>query len=260
MPRRGLKILLATVAAVVLAVAVLVLTLRAERTRYSDVVQVHNSVVHVRNLFADFYGARVGEHAILFDAGLDNEGKALDALLGALKVDRDAVSNIFLTHGHFDHVAASPLCKKARIHVAIQDSDLLAHRAQPQVLMGRLFAAVLPVPAIFATDAFLERAEIQFGDKKVVAIPFPGHTPGSYLFVFDGVLFAGDSLQIKGDKLDFAMPWSSVDMAENRRGVARLKALLDGQKVEVVCTGHQGCTRPADTQRMLDALIARAAQ
>ena len=52
---------------------------------------------------------------------------------------------------------------------------------------------------------FFDRAEIGFGEQKVVALPFPGHTPGSYLFVFDGVLFVSDSIQISDGKLDFAM-------------------------------------------------------
>jgi glyoxylase-like metal-dependent hydrolase (beta-lactamase superfamily II) len=215
--------------------------------------------VHVRNFFSDFYGARVGDHAVLFDAGVDLDGKALDALLAELKVSgRDAVSDVFLTHGHFDHVAASPLCKKARIHVGIRDSDMMARRARIEPWTGRWFEAILPVGPIFATDAFIDVAQIPLGDKTLEAWPCPGHSPGSYVLLYDGVLFVGDSMQIKGDKLDFAMAPFSVDMAENKRSIAALKTLLAGKRVDVVCTGHQRCTKPEETTKMLEELFARA--
>ena len=63
----------------------------------------------LRNFFTEIYGVRVGDKVILFDAGVGTEGRALDALLGALNARRDDVSQVFLTHGHFDHVAASPV-------------------------------------------------------------------------------------------------------------------------------------------------------
>jgi glyoxylase-like metal-dependent hydrolase (beta-lactamase superfamily II) len=259
MARRGRRILLTTLAVLVLLPTGIVLFARARRTSHSNLMHVHNSIVHVRNFFSDFYGARVGDRAVLFDAGVDLEGGPLDALLGELQVaGRDAVSDVFLTHGHFDHVAASPLCKKARIHVGIRDSDMMARRARIYPWTGRLFEAVLPVGPIFATDAFIDVVSVPLGGKTLEAWPCPGHSPGSYVILYDGVLFAGDSIQLKGDRLDFAMSIFSIDMAENKRSIAALKAALAGKKVDVVCTGHQGCTRPEETQKMLEDLFARA--
>jgi glyoxylase-like metal-dependent hydrolase (beta-lactamase superfamily II) len=255
---RASKFLGGVGAVLLLLLVAAVAWMRAARSHWSDLVQVHNSVMHVHNSFTDFYGARVGLHAILFDAGVDTDGKALDALLGALKVGRDDVSNVFLTHAHFDHVAASPLCKKARIHVGIRDSDMLGQRAPMVPTVPRLLSHVLPVPAIEATDAFVDRGEIQFGDKKVLAIPFPGHTPGSVVLLFDGVLFAGDSMQISDGRLDFAPRLTSTDLEENKRSVAGLKAALQGQTVDMVCTGHQGCTPAGEAEKMLEDLYARA--
>ena len=72
------------------------------------------------------------------------------------------------------------------------------------------------------------------------------------------MLFAGDSMQIEGGKLDFCMPSFSRDPAANKRNIANLKTQLGELPVDVVCTGHQGCTAPGDGQRLLDDLIARA--
>ena len=40
------------------------------------------------------------------------------------------------------------------------------------------------------------------GGKTVKAIPVPGHTPGSYVFLYDGVLFTGDTAMFKQGRLD----------------------------------------------------------
>ncbi len=254
---RGRNRLLKTLLVLAVLVFAFVLTMRRMRHGYKPAVTVREGVVRLRNFFTEMYGARVGDQVVLFDAGIDDDGQALDALLAALHATRDDVSDVFLTHGHFDHVAASPLCKKARIHVGAEDVELMAHRVKPR-LAPRLFAAVLPVGPIEATDPFKGRTELAVGAKKLTAIPLPGHTAGSYVLLFDGVLFAGDSMQISDGKLDFAMSGFSDDLAANRRNLAGLKAALAGASVEVVCTGHQGCTAPGDAAKLLDDLIARA--
>ena len=108
-------------------------------------------------------------------------------------------------------------------------------------------------------DEILDRAEVPLDDgRSLETIPLPGHTAGSYMFLFEGVLFAGDSIQIEDGKLTFANPSFSVDVAQSKRGLAALKTTLAGKPIAQICTGHQGCTVPADTQRMLDDLIERA--
>jgi hydroxyacylglutathione hydrolase len=124
--------------------------------------------------------------------------------------------------------------------------------------MVKFLMLLYPVPPVYATDPLHGRAEIAVGDDQVLAIPTPGHTPGSYVFVFAGVLFAGDSMIIDGDRLDFASPTYTVDVAANRRALAALGQALDGVAVHTVCTGHQGCTPPGRGPAMLTALIERA--
>jgi len=118
---------------------------------------------------------------------------------------------------------------------------------------------VLPVPAVTLTDAFVGRAEVPVGGGgQVVAVPFAGHTPGSMLYLYDGVLFAGDSMNFEKDKLTRAFAPFSVDTAKNRANIAALPTLIKLDDVKVVCTAHGGCTPEAETRRMLDDLIAKA--
>jgi hydroxyacylglutathione hydrolase len=219
-------------------------------------------IVRVRNLFTDLYGVRVGDRVVVFDGGIDGEGKALDALLAGLGgSSRDAVTDVFLTHGHFDHVAESPLCRRARIHLGRADVDMLAGRAPSEPRAARWLSIVAPTGPIEATAPLDGLTTIPLGEgKEVVALPLPGHTPGSYVYLYEGTLIAGDSLQIDGDRLELALPFVSVDPEQNRRGVAGLRSALAGRAVDTVCTGHYACTPPGRGAAMLDELIARAGQ
>jgi glyoxylase-like metal-dependent hydrolase (beta-lactamase superfamily II) len=152
------------------------------------------------------------------------------------------------------------LCTHAKIRVGAPDVEFLAQRA-PMLApaAGKLLRALFPVPPVYATDPLVGRVDVALGGTdKVVALPTPGHTPGSYVFIFDKTLFAGDSMVIDGDKLGFAMPAFSVDAAENHRSLAALAEALAGLDVQTVCTGHMGCTPPGRGAAMLAQLIDKA--
>ena len=234
--------------------------LRVGRHSFEAPDPVRGGVMRVHGQVSDFFGAKLDDgRVLLFDAGADPEGRGLDALLGALKSTRENVSDIFLTHGHGDHVAAAPLCPRARVHGGIGDSDMMAKRGPVVPKFARFMGLVLPVPAVMLTDAFLGRAEVPVGGgKTVLAVPFPGHTPGSMIYLYDGVLFAGDSMNFEKNKLTPAFAPFSVDTKQNRANIAALPSLLKLEDVKIVCTAHGGCTPEADTKRMLDAIMKEA--
>jgi len=152
------------------------------------------------------------------------------------------------------------LCTRAKIRVGAPDVEFLAQRA-PMLApaAGKLLHALFPVPPVYATDPLVGRVDVALGgNDKVVALPTPGHTPGSYVFVFDKVLFAGDSMVIDGDKLGFAMGSFTVDPAGNKKSIAALADALVGVDVQTVCTGHMGCTPPGHGASMLSKLLEEA--
>jgi glyoxylase-like metal-dependent hydrolase (beta-lactamase superfamily II) len=250
------KIILGVVALLLLLPIIAVVAMRLLRSRGEEPLQVTRRILRMRNLFTEIYGARVGDKVILFDAGIDSNGSALDTLLGALEAKREDVSDIFLTHGHFDHVAAAPLCKNARVHVGAADVSMLAGRSPQEPVAARWFAKILPAANIFAQAPYEGREEIVLSDgTKITAIPLPGHTPGSYVLHWEGVLFAGDSVQINDGELQFAMPAFTVDSEANKRGVKALQGQLAGLEIGVICTGHQACI--ADAESHLEAIAKR---
>ena len=232
-------------------------SLRSKRHEAGAPEPVTSRVYSIRNFLSDIYAARLGRRIIIFDAGMDPEARALELLIDALGADLTSVSDVFLTHGHFDHVAAAKRCPNARVHIGAGDADVLAHRTPARAVVPRLFGALLSVPAIEASDRLVGRQAIAVGDgEEVLAIPLPGHTPGSYAYLFDGVLFTGDALYIHEGHMALSEP--DAPELESCDGVSQLGALFRENRISLVCTGHRGCTPPLDTPQVLETIMLAA--
>lgn len=257
MARRGRRLLYVWLTLFVLLL-VGVGVMRMGRHRFDPPSLVRDKVWQVHTQVSDVYGARVGDAVILFDSGADPEGRPIDALLDKLGNKRDDISDVFLTHGHGDHIAGANAGPKARRHGGIGDSDMMSKRGPTLPRFAHFMGWILPTPPVMLSDAFLDCAEVHVGGDVVVAIPFSGHTPGSMLYLYDGVLFVGDSMNVSGGKLDYAPSVFNVDTALVKKRLAALGTTIDLTQVKSVCTGHGGCTPEADTQRLLADFIKRA--
>jgi glyoxylase-like metal-dependent hydrolase (beta-lactamase superfamily II) len=236
----------------VLAAAAIIVGARAKRSASGPVESMGSGLHHVRNLVTDLYGARVGTEVVLFDAALDPQGRAIDDLLRTLGAKRENVSHVFLSHGHFDHVAGAGLFPRARIHIGAGDAGVLAQSEPARPWLPRLWGALFGVPAVEGGVSLNGRERVDVGGgESVLAIPFPGHTPGSYLFLFRGVLFTGDSVMFDHGKLTPAVPRYSVDIRQNREAVHGLPGLIAGESVDQICTGHMVCSRPGEAATLL---------
>lgn len=205
-----------------------------------------------------------GPHVILFDAGLDPEGRAIDALLGALKASRDDVSDLFLTHAHFDHTSGAPLLAKARVHLGAGDVGLATGTDAGDSLVAKLLGKAMGTPAITVTAPITAAAVFPVGTpdaagvaKSVKAFPVPGHTPGSYVFLYDGVLIAGDIMVFKQGRLDPTPRLNNPHPEENKAAIRSLKTQLANETIDIVCTAHGGCTPKGLGRNLLDELISR---
>jgi glyoxylase-like metal-dependent hydrolase (beta-lactamase superfamily II) len=147
---------------------------------------------------------------------------------------------VFVRAGRHKFDAPEPV-RGSVVRVHAQVSDFYAARADGRVLL-------------FDAGADLEGR----GLDAVLALPLAGHTPGSMIYFYDGVLFAGDSMSFERDKLTSAFAPFSVDTQRNRENIAALPSLLRLADVKVVCTAHFGCTPESETRRMLDAVIEQA--
>jgi hydroxyacylglutathione hydrolase len=96
------------------------------------------------------------------------------------------------THGHVDHIGAnSDIVQKYGIPLAMHAADTGMLKVSEYIELSLLLGARnSPSP-----DRLLaEGDEIAVGRDSLRVICTPGHTPGSVGFVYDGVLFSGDTL------------------------------------------------------------------
>ena len=185
-----------------------------------------------------------GGKVALIDGGNDPAGKAILAELSRRKVGPEAVSAIFITHGHPDHVAACHLFPAAQVYALGPDVDLAEGRVPSRSPVGRLFGARQTNTKISRT---LSDGEIVgVGDRKVQVFAVPGHTAGSAAYLVDGVLFLGDSASGTSSGKITGAPWFfSDDQPQNR---ASLKALAErlgprAAEIKVLVPAHTGVLR-----------------
>jgi hydroxyacylglutathione hydrolase len=233
--------------------------LRVARGRPSPAEQIKPNLVDVSAAGIHLYAAKIGSKVVLFDAGADPAGEPIQAALTALGAGRGDVSDIFLTHGHPDHVAGVASFSNAKVHLGAADTQLAEKKVEPRTLVPKLVGKVLGPPAVSATNQLTGAANIDMGEGKTVkAIPVPGHTPGSYVFLYDGVLFTGDAMILKQGRLDRSPKLMDDDSTAAGNAITTLKQQLNGVEFDVVCTGHGGCTPKGLGKNLFDDFLARA--
>ncbi len=168
----------------------------------------------------------------LIDAGVDPTGKAILAELAAMKLDAHAVSAIFLTHGHTDHVAGAVVFPDAKVYALQADVALAEGRVGGHGLITQLMP-VKPT-GVHVTRALTDGEVVQVGNRAVHVLAIPGHTAGSAAYLVDGALFLGDSAGATSDgTLKAAPKVFSDDPTQNRQSLKALAARLGTEHLDV---------------------------
>jgi hydroxyacylglutathione hydrolase len=160
----------------------------------------------------------------LIDCGNDKAGKALLGALGRRGLGKEAVTAIFLTHWHPDHVAGCRLFPGAQVYAFAEDVALIGEQAR--------------------VTHFLKDGEgTNIGGLHVESFATPGHTAGSAVYLADGVLFFGDSA--RGNKDGTLLPavgLISSNSAQNATSLKTLASRLSTRSAEVktLAFAHSG--------------------
>jgi len=187
----------------------------------------------IKDGYVDFGVVDVGEgHVVLIDAGYDPKGAALLAELARRKVGPDAVTAIFFTHGHPDHIAGASLCPNATLYALDADVALVEGREGSH---GPLTSLMGANPTGLHVHGLKDGAVTTVGTKSIRAIATPGHTGGSAAYLVSTVLFLGDSAGMQTDGKLAPAPWAfSDDGAKNRASLVALGKMLESEKAAVV--------------------------
>jgi glyoxylase-like metal-dependent hydrolase (beta-lactamase superfamily II) len=177
--------------------------------------------------------------AVVFDAPDHTLPPLLDH---AAKQGLDVVG-LWLTHGHFDHIA-----DHAEVTKRFPNAKVLIHRLDEPKLKepnSSDFALPFTIPPRSA-DAYVEDGQVlQLGDLRVEVIHTPGHAPGHVMYHFPGekILVGGD-LIIGGSVGRTDLPDS--DLAELQRSIRKVMALPGDTRL---LPGHGGVSTLDDERR-----------
>ncbi|HXJ21667.1 MAG TPA: MBL fold metallo-hydrolase [Polyangia bacterium] len=255
---RAIKNLFALVIIVAILSAGAVVAFRVARGRPSVPEQIKPDIMAVSSAGTYLYAARAGSHVLLFDAGADPAGRGIDDALSALHAGRGDVSDLFVTHAHPDHLAGAAGLGSAKVHLGEPDVAVAEGRSPPDKLIVQLIAKATGAAPVTVSAPLTGVAAVDVGGGKLVkALPVPGHTPGSYVFLYDGVLFVGDTMTFKEGRLDRGPSLFDSDGEQLKASVRNLKSQLAGADIDAVCAGHGGCTPVGLGRNLLDDFIGR---
>lgn len=192
------------------------------------------------------YLARTTAGIIAIDLGWVGSAVPLTRSLGELGAAAADVKMVFLTHSHRDHLATWPMIGQAHFYLAAAEVPRLlgqtAHRGWIPRTADKLNAPNLPKPDELSIRSFAADTTIVLGADTLRAYLVPGHTPGATVYLFRGVLFAGDAVTWS--------PWRgfapakagySDDTKIAAKNLARLWPRLPPGGVQFVCTAHARC-------------------
>lgn len=202
------------------------------------------------------YAARTDSGIIVVDLGWVGAEGALRRALREIGAAPDDVVAVFLTHSHRDHIAAWPLVRRARFYLGAAEGPRFVGVAEHRGPLTRAAEAIrptmLPGPGALDLRPVAHDTAIALGRDTVRVYLVPGHTAGSAVYVFRGVLFAGDAVT-KRPLTTFrgAHPGYSDDVEANRASMRSLFGRLsrEGVRVATLCTAHAKCGAFDDAMR-----------
>jgi glyoxylase-like metal-dependent hydrolase (beta-lactamase superfamily II) len=198
------------------------------------------------------YAVRASAGIVLIDAGMDSEGRDVEAALArAFDARLSDVRAVLLTHWHNDHAAGARAVQErgARVHYHAGDADRLTRASASRGVRGWmagqvpelgplvLFKGLLgeATPRAVAADRLIEGGDTVEGEFEVVETP--GHTPGhvSFFYAPERILFAGDALAVIDGHVRFMSRLVTPDLDAARRSMMRCLE----RTIDHVCPGHR---------------------
>lgn len=179
---------------------------------------------------------RGGGRVVLVDTGAFGVREPLRRALAARGVGPGDVTDVLLTHVHYDHAVNALLFPRAALWIAAADLDWTRGREPAFDAVPELYASKLD------RNPRTRRLD---GDGAVLpgidAMAAPGHTPGSLVYRVEAedrvVLFAGDAVKNRAELLSGEVDMT-VDRAASEASVRLVRDVWEATPGAVLVPGH----------------------
>ena len=181
----------------------------------------------------------------LLDVGAFGVRRELREQLAAHSVQPETVTDVILTHAHYDHAVNFVLFPNATVWIG--DEELNWAAAQPP--------GFNPLPELYVRElvSLPRLRRLKPGDQPLpglTAMDAAGHTPGHLYFVLDAypvpVIFTGDSAKNRAELLSMAAD-QSEDHGQSRETLARIWEHWRRMPGTLLVPGHDLTMRLDDT-------------
>lgn len=174
--------------------------------------------------------------AVLVDVGGFGTRTTMLDQLAARGLSIVDVTDVVLTHAHYDHAINWVSFPKATIHIGEAELDWALGQPVGLTLVPELYVQEL---------ARCERLKRATSGAEIVpgmtAIDSPGHTPGHLLYLLAGeqhdVIFTGDSAKNRAELLGMDVD-ITMDAAASRRSLELIWSLWSKRPGNIVIPGH----------------------
>lgn len=171
---------------------------------------------------------------------VDTGGFSMRPMLGDRLADHDVepgdVTDILLTHAHYDHAANYLLFPRAKVWISAAELDWAVGVGATFMPLPELYAADLATGA--RTHRIEEDGEFLPG---IEAFSAPGHTPGCLVYRATGrtgpILFTGDAAKNQAELISGEVDMS-LDRQASGESIRRIKRLWRESDATLLVPGH----------------------
>ena len=194
------------------------------------------SVCHGSLGFSTIVLIRTGSRTALIDVGSFGQRKLIIESLAARNLTPADITDVLLTHSHYDHALNWVMFPHAR--VVIGGGELDWSLEQPW--------GESPVPELYVRelDSSPQLSRVSDGDTVfpgITAHDTPGHTPGSMVYVLHGagrdMVFSGDACKNRAELLSRAVDMT-FNADDSRNSIESIWRFWSAKPDSVLVPGH----------------------
>ena len=173
---------------------------------------------------------------ILIDVGAFGVRRELAKQLKSRHVDAGQVTDVVITHAHYDHSVNFTLFPNATVWIGAGELEWASRQPPGFDPLPELYVREL------ATSSRVRRIEDgQTFLPGITALMAPGHTPGHLLFLLEGsgtrVLFTGDAAKNRAELLSHE-PEATDDRSRARESIDRIWSIWREVPGTILVPGH----------------------